>query len=364
MLAGHHLEDDLSSIFLQGGLLHCLGVFAWLCDDQPQQPRTRLANHGAVDVVVILLEEADASLHPVGPGLEAHPRDVVKVALALADTEEGAGGVLPDDLWAGVEAQESPARREGVRALRGHSPEVPLWVQGIAVEVVTEFVRRGCGGRANRQGQGVHALHAACERGGDGPESVLCRPQGAPLVGLALPSHRHKVRLAAHVGAPSSWLALFRSHPEEDHVPSAIRHLEEVCVAGAVNPIVIREVARGEDWVPLVGVVRPCDLVAHGDGHGVVDARPALGNHEVVLTLVLVQVRALREHGTVQGPSPQEVALPSQLPTGEVDLLAPDLALPGKVWFGRPVCANVPDLAIVEEDVGVNARGPLQHVWL
>ena len=63
-------------------------------------------------------------------------------------------------------------------------------------------------------------------------------------------------------------------------------------MSGAVNPVIIAKVARGEDGIALITLVGPRKLVADCNGDGVVKRGATFSHQKVVAPIVLVEVRA------------------------------------------------------------------------
>ena len=95
------------------------------------------------------------------------------------------------------------------------------------------------------------------------------------------------MRFAPHIAPP----LLVVSNAQRNHVPAPILEFDEVSVSGAVNPVFIAKVARGENRIALITLVGPRQLVADCNGDGVVKRGAALSHQEVVASIVLVEVR-------------------------------------------------------------------------
>ena len=62
-------------------------------------------------------------------------------------------------------------------------------------------------------------------------------------------------------------------------------------MSGAVNPVVIAKVARGENRIALITLVGPRKLVADCNGDCVVKRGAALSHQKVVAPILLVEMR-------------------------------------------------------------------------
>ena len=94
----------------------------------------------------------------------------------------------------------------------------------------------------------------------------------------------------------------------------------------------------GQDRISLMIFIFPENRLAAADRDCVEMFGSAFGNHQIVIAILLVQMRTFRGFGVYLSPGPDDVALADQLESGQIDFGAPD-ALPGPCFIiktGRP----------------------------
>ena len=195
-------------------------------------------------------------------------------------------------------AQREPARPRVERV--GRAIRV---AQVVPLRPERRVERGACGWRREGVSREARGRHLQPHR----PAAV----DAGPAVGV--PGHRREEGLASEV-VP---VARDRAEREEDHPPGAVRGLDEVRVAGALDRHVVLRVPVREDRVAGAGFERSPRRVAARDRHHVAVLRPALGDHQVVPAADLVEVRPLRVAGT--GAVPDEARRPEELPGRHVD---------------------------------------------
>lgn len=161
----------------------------------------------------------------------------------------------------------------------------------------------------------------------------------------------------ARKGVPPVHHALAQGHG----IPLAGAGLHHVGVANALQRAAVAKLALAQHGIHLLRDVRPHEVPAREQRHGVVEVGAALGHREHVAAVYLIQVRPLgilRIEGVARG---YVTAFAQQLARGEVYFLNPDgrrgrmLAARKLAGVGQQVAPSV----VVPEDVGVNSRRAL-----
>jgi len=280
-------------------------------------------------------ESSDASFLVVGLGGEGEVHAVGEEAVGLAPPDKGDGGggaVLAAVGGAGEVVADGdelePVVGGGDGAVAGDAPVDEVAGDGLAglevVDVGVDVPGAGAGDVTGWCGE-LPPAHLAADGLEDGPL-------------VFLPCHREEGGLAAHgVG-----LVLGAGARGETHAPPvAVCVLEEIGVADGLE--VLLGFAVREERVAFVSGVRAGDLFGAGHGDGVVQCGAALGDHEVVPSIFLVDVGTLGPDAAGAVPDVDGGACPAGV---EVELLD-----------HHAVGGDVDLSIVVPEEVGVNLGG-------
>ena len=160
--------------------------------------------------------------------------------------------------------------------------------------------------------------------------------------GVPVPADRRKAGLAAQDMVDRSGAV---AETQEHHPPGAVRRLDEVGVAGPLQEVAGGDAALlGQDRVAGVAGIGAADVRTAGDVDLVAHLRAALGDQQVVVAVLLVEVRALG--AAVPVPFPDYDGRRLQLESLRVELGEPDAV-------HRPDQVHLP---VFPEERGVDAR--------
>ena len=117
----------------------------------------------------------------------------------------------------------------------------------------------------------------------------------------------------------------------------------------------------GQYGVAGIVLIRPPEISAAADRHGMVRPRPPFRIHDVIITVFFVEMGTLRPDHVPHGPVPHILLLPHQPHGLQIQLLNPDIPVPVvlaafRVGMGSYIIAFS---VIIKKQAGVNPFRPL-----